>query len=56
MTTREPGDRVAPHASVATEGFFDSYGFFALLVMSVFALSIALAIVGYTAPSWLGFS
>lgn len=56
MTTREPQDRGAPPPSVRRDGFVDSYGFFALLLMSVFVLALALTIVGLTGPSWLGFS
>jgi hypothetical protein len=38
------------------EGFADSYGFFAVIVMSAFVVAVVLAIVGFTAHSWLGFS
>ena len=36
--------------------FVDSHGFFAFILMAMFAAAIALSIVGFTTPSWLGFS
>jgi hypothetical protein len=42
--------------AVRTESFADSYSLFALIVMSMFVLAVAFAIVGLTMPSWLGFS
>lgn len=55
MSNRELRHQGAPHPFGRTAGFVDSYGFFALMVMSFFVVAIALYIVGFTAPSWLGF-
>jgi hypothetical protein len=56
MTTRESDHRDAQEPSIHTVGFSDSHAFFALILMSMFAIALALAIVGLTMPSWLGFS
>jgi hypothetical protein len=56
MTNGELEQQGAPHPSSGRDGFVDSFGFFALAVMSFFVAATALAIVGFTSPHWLGFS
>lgn len=56
MTTREPRHHATMPASARGEGLADSFSLFALIVMSTFAVAIAVAIVGLAAPAWLGFS
>jgi len=56
MTDRELEHEGSAHPSGRKQGFVDSYGFFALAVMAFFVVATALAIIGFTAPSWLGFS
>ncbi len=51
---RELQQQGSQHAGERRERFIDSYGFFALLVMSCFGIAIALEIVGLVAPAWLG--
>ena len=56
MTTHELPDRGAVHAPGRTEGFADSFSLFALIVMLMFVVATAFALVGLATPSWLGFS
>lgn len=34
----------------------DTFGAFAVMVMTMFVIATVLAIIGFTSPSWLGFS
>jgi len=56
MTTRESNPRDEQQPSIRSGGFVDSHGFFALILMFMFAVAIVLSIIGFTTPSWLGFS
>ena len=49
-------NRSGVHTEHAAEGFPDSFGLFAAIVMGTFAIATLLAIVGLAQPSWLGFS
>jgi hypothetical protein len=56
MADGEVQPRDERQAPTATVRFRDSYTFFALILTFFYVIALVLTIVGFTEPSWLGFS
>ncbi len=56
MPVKERSHDAEERSSSAPTSSIDSFGAFALMVMAMFVIATALAIIGFTSPSWLGFS
>ncbi len=56
MATHELPNQGALHAPAHAEPFASSFSLFALIVMSTFVIAMTFALMGFSTPSWLGFS